>query len=71
VTPVSRSIAAQQTTANAPIASPTSLSRIGGLASSEDAARAWTAEHEGTFELSIHEGFELGRFWAERAFGSR
>jgi alkylmercury lyase len=38
---------------------------------SEEAARTWTAEHEGTFELSIDEGFELGRFWAARAFGSR
>jgi alkylmercury lyase len=36
---------------------------------SDDAARAWTAEHAGTFELSIEDGFELGRFWAARAFG--
>jgi alkylmercury lyase len=36
---------------------------------SDDAARAWTAEHEGTFLLSVEDGFELGRFWAERGFG--
>ncbi|MGH2989983.1 MAG: organomercurial lyase [Solirubrobacterales bacterium] len=37
---------------------------------SEDAARTWTAEREGTFQLSITDGFDLGRFWATRAFGS-
>jgi alkylmercury lyase len=37
---------------------------------SDDSARAWTAGHEGTFQLSIDDGFELGRFWAARAFGT-
>lgn len=38
---------------------------------SDEAARAWTAEHEGTFELSIEDGFELGRRWAAQAFAVR
>jgi alkylmercury lyase len=37
---------------------------------SKEAARAWTAEHDGTFELSIEDGFELGRRWAARAFAA-
>jgi alkylmercury lyase len=37
---------------------------------SDDAEQAWTAGHEGTFRLSIEDGFELGRFWAARAFGA-
>jgi len=37
---------------------------------SNQAARAWTAEHEDTFQLSIEDGFELGRFWAVRNFAA-
>jgi alkylmercury lyase len=36
---------------------------------SPEAARTWTAEHEGTFQISIADGFELGRFWAAQMFG--
>lgn len=37
---------------------------------SEEAAETWIAEHEGTFQLSIEDAFELARFWAARAFGA-
>lgn len=36
---------------------------------SSDAAGSWTSEHEGTFQLTIEDGFELARFWAARLFG--
>ena len=36
---------------------------------SPDAAEGWVADHEGTFQISIEDGFELARFWAARVFG--
>ena len=36
---------------------------------SEHAARAWTADHDGTLVLMIEDAVGLARFWAERAFG--
>ena len=38
--------------------------------SSRDAGEAWTAEHEGTFLLSLEEAFELGRMVNARNFPS-
>lgn len=38
---------------------------------SEEAARTWVGEHEGTFQISIEDAFELARFWAASLFGVR
>ena len=36
---------------------------------SGDAAEAWIARHDGTFQVSLDDAFDLARFWAERGFG--
>jgi alkylmercury lyase len=36
---------------------------------SDWAARQWISEHPDTTEMSIEEGFELGRRWVSHAFG--
>lgn len=36
----------------------------------EPAARTWTARHQGTFALSVEEGFELGALTNRRRFGA-
>ena len=38
--------------------------------SSRDAGETWTAEHDGTFLLSLEEAFELGRMVNARNFPS-
>jgi alkylmercury lyase len=38
--------------------------------SSEEAAREWTARHEGTFSISIEDGFEIGRRITTATFGA-
>jgi alkylmercury lyase len=37
---------------------------------SDEAARAWIAEHPGTTEIAIADGFEIGRRWVRRVWGS-
>lgn len=36
---------------------------------SDEAAQAWISQHPGTIQLSIEDGFELGRRWIAYAFG--
>jgi hypothetical protein len=37
---------------------------------SEEAAREWAAGHQGTFRLSLEQGFRLGRRTNRASFGS-
>jgi alkylmercury lyase len=36
---------------------------------SDEAAQEWISQHPGTMQLSIDDGFELGRRWVAHAFG--
>ena len=48
----------------------TSLCQYIRLFENQDAATTWIGEHEGTFVVSVDEGFEIGRHMTDALFAS-